>query len=196
MNTEQHTKKDTLQEAFQSLLSEAGEDPNRSGLKETWQRRAPEMWQTLTEGYSEEAKPQMTTFAAEHEEMVMKTDIPFYSLCEHHLLPFFGKAHIAYVPDGEIAGLSKLIRYTRWRARRLHTQEELTQDLMNGLAEELDVDGVMVVTEAEHLCEAMRGVETPDISTVTTAARGVLADTTESKGPRTRFLQMIDMSDA
>lgn len=186
---------DPVQDAFHSLLSEAGENPARSGLEETWKRRAPEMWQTLTEGYSDDAKPRMTTFAADHEEMVAKTGIPFYSSCEHHLLPFFGEVHVAYVPDGKIVGLSKLIWYTRWKARRLNTQEKFTEDLVKGLAEELESEGVVVVTEAEHLCEAMRGIETPNTTTVTTAAQGVFEDTSQTPNPRDRLLRMIDQGD-
>jgi GTP cyclohydrolase I len=152
------------------------------------------MWRELTEGYSEDAKPRMTTFPAEHEEMVTKTDILFYSLCEHHLLPFHGKVHIAYMPQGEIVGLSKLIRYTRWVSRRLNTQEGFTQDLLDGIAGELETTGVMVVTEAEHLCKAMRGIETPGTTTVTTAAQGEFTDPDGHQ--RQRFLQIIEQGDA
>lgn len=195
MSSEQYIETETVQDAFHNLLSEAGENPARSGLEETWKRRAPEMWRTLTEGYSDDAKPRMTTFSADHEEMVVKTGIPFYSLCEHHLLPFFGEVHVAYVPDGKIVGLSKLIRYTRWKARRLNTQEKFTEDLVKGLAEELVSEGVMVVTEAEHLCEAMRGIETPSTTTLTTAAQGVFKGTSQTPNPHDRLLRMIDQGD-
>jgi GTP cyclohydrolase I len=116
---------------------------------------------------------------------VVKTGIPFYSLCEHHLLPFYGQAHVAYRPDDEVVGLSKLIRYVQWHSRRLTVQEELTQDLANGLATELDADPVAVECSATHLCEAMRGIE----AETTTSTRSTVGDLTDNE--RTRFNDAI-----
>jgi len=142
------------------VLEAIGEDPNKDKLVETWQRRVPATLATLSEGYREDAKPAMRSFTSESELLVVKTGIPVYSLCEHHLLPYFGSAHIGYRPSGEVVGLSKLTRYVRWQSRRLTMQEQLTQDLADGLASELDADVVFVELSATHLCEAMRGVET------------------------------------
>lgn len=139
------------------------------------------MWSTITEGYDKENKPDMTSFPVEHEGMVVKKDIPFYSLCEHHLLPFSGKVHIGYVPNGEIVGLSKLIRYTRWKARKLTVQERLTREITEGISEEVGAEGVIVAIEAEHTCEAMRGIETPDTTTITTFSTGVLDEENRRK---------------
>jgi GTP cyclohydrolase I len=150
------------------LLEAAGEDPDREGLQDTWQRRVPEAFATLTEGERPAEKPAMRTFEAETDDLVIKTGIPVYSLCEHHLLPYFGTVHLAYRPNGQVVGLSKLARYVRWRSRRLTMQEQLTTDIASGLAEELDADAVLTEMNATHLCEAMRGIETR--STTTTSA--------------------------
>lgn len=178
---------DAVRDAARDLLAALGEDPDRDGLQDTWQRRLPSLWQELMAGHDEEEKPAMRTFPADHDEMVVKTDIPFYSLCEHHLLPMRGEAHVAYRPDGEVVGISKLIRYTRWTARKLHSQEGLTNELADGLIDELAADGVIVVTEAEHMCESMRGVETPGTVTRTSAARGDI-----SAQDRDEFFSAID----
>jgi len=183
-----------LSNVFHDLIEATGEDPGRDGLDETWKRRAPEMWQTLTEGYDQAHKPEMTSFPAEGEELVVKTDIPFYSLCEHHLLPFFGRVHIGYLPDEEIVGLSKLIRYTKWRARKLLTQERLTRELAEGLSDELGAEGVIVAVEAEHLCESMRGVETPETKTTTTVATGRFDPSVSDPTPRREFFEHVDLS--
>ncbi|AGN01161.1 GTP cyclohydrolase I [Salinarchaeum sp. Harcht-Bsk1] len=142
------------------LLEAIGEEPEKAPLAETWDRRVPAMMETLTEGTRETAKPDLRTFGADTDELVVKTEIPIYSLCEHHMLPFFGVAHIGYRPGEEIVGLSKLPRYVRWQSRRLATQEGLTADIAEGLQDELDPESVIVEVSATHLCEAMRGVET------------------------------------
>ena len=191
---ETQNTEDDLSQIFQKLIDSIGEDPSRNGLEETWKRRAPEMWKTVTEGYDESNKPEMTSFSTDEDGMVVKKDIPFHSLCEHHLLPFSGTVHIGYIPNGEIIGLSKLIRYTRWSARKLSTQERLTQEIAEGLSEELDPEGVMVAIEAEHMCEAMRGVETPDTTTVTTVSKGVFEESSQGKNPRREFLDQINFS--
>ncbi|MFC6720248.1 GTP cyclohydrolase I [Halovenus amylolytica] len=152
------------------LLEAIGEDPERGALAETWQRRVPDVLKTLSEGQRTEEKPVLRTFEADNEELVIKTGIPIYSLCEHHLLPFHGVAHIAYKPDGEVVGLSKLSRYVRWKARQLTMQEELTHEIATGLQEELGASSVLVELSATHLCEAMRGIETPTETTTRSTA--------------------------
>jgi GTP cyclohydrolase IA len=147
------------------LLEAIGRNPDEAELSETWNRRAPEMLETLSEGMREVEKPMLRMFDAESDELIVKTGIPLYSLCEHHLLPFHGRAHVAYRPDEGMVGLSKLVRYVRWRSRRLTTQEELTRDIATGLAAELDANGVLVELTATHMCEAMRGVETQTATT-------------------------------
>ncbi|MFC7141828.1 GTP cyclohydrolase I [Halosimplex aquaticum] len=165
------------QHGVRLLLEAVGEDPERHGLTETWQRRVPETFSTLTEGQREASKPTMRTFDAQTDDLVVKTDIPIYSLCEHHLLPFFGTAHVAYRPDGEVVGLSKLTRYVRWQTRQLTMQERLTNDIASGLADELEAPAVLVEVNATHLCEAMRGVETES----TTTTRASVGDLTEEE---------------
>lgn len=156
------------QRGVRLLLEAVGEDPDSDALAETWQRRVPDAFAKLTEGQRETAKPTMRTFDAETTDLVVKTGIPVYSLCEHHLLPFFGTVHLAYRPTGEVVGLSKLTRYVRWQSRQLTMQEQLTNDIASGLQEELDAGTVLVEMNATHLCEAMRGIETE--STTTTRA--------------------------
>nr|WP_313692124.1 GTP cyclohydrolase I FolE [Halobaculum sp. XH14] len=156
------------QRGVRLLLEAVGEDPDSDALAETCQRRVPDTFATLTEGQREAAKPTMRTFDAETTDLVVKTGIPVYSLCEHHLLPFFGTVHLAYQPTDEVVGLSKLTRYVRWQSRQLTMQERLTNDIASGLKEELNADTVLVEVNATHLCEAMRGVETE--STTTTRA--------------------------
>lgn len=168
------------QEATRLLLDAVGEDPERDGLVDTWRRRVPAAYAELTAGAREAEKPTMRTFEAADEGLVVKTGIPFYSLCEHHLLPFHGEAHVAYRPDGEVVGLSKVIRYVRWRSRRLTIQEQLTRDVAEGLAEEIGADAVAVELSATHLCEAMRGVET-ETTTTSRATVGELRDGEERR---------------
>lgn len=153
------------QEGVHLILEAMGEDPDSELLQETWQRRVPAMLETLSEGNRPEAKPTMRTFQAEGEDLVVKTGIQFQSLCEHHLLPYTGTAHVAYRPNGSVVGLSKLIRYVRWQSRKPSIQEGLTQDIANGLAEELDAEAVVVELSATHLCEVMRGVESETVTT-------------------------------
>jgi len=157
------------------LLEAMGADPDREKLRDTWQRRVPATLETLSEGYRADAKPTMRTFAADTDELVIKTGIPVYSLCEHHVLPYFGSMHVAYRPNGDVVGLSKLIRYVRWQARRLTMQEQLTRDVADGLADELDAEAVLIEMTATHLCEAMRGIET-ETATKTSATAGTPTD--------------------
>jgi GTP cyclohydrolase I len=159
------------------LLEAMGRDPDEGALAESWERRVPDTLETLSEGYRDDAKPTMRTFdaGAPATELVIKTGIPVYSLCEHHLLPYTGTAQIGYHPGDEVVGLSKLTRYVRWQARRLTVQEQLTTDIATGLAEEIGAEGVVVVISATHLCEAMRGAET-ETETRTTATAGTVSD--------------------
>ncbi|NHN64373.1 GTP cyclohydrolase I FolE [Haloarcula sp. JP-Z28] len=159
------------QEGVRLLLEAVGEDPESAELQETWQRRVPGAFETLTEGSRLEEKPELRTFEASGNNFVVKTGIPVYSLCERHLLPYFGTATVAYRPDGDVVGLSKLSRYVRWQSRQLTMQEQLTQNIAHGLSDEVGAEAVLVEISATHLCEAMRGVET-QTETVTRAVAG------------------------
>ncbi|HUO47388.1 MAG TPA: GTP cyclohydrolase I FolE [Acidimicrobiales bacterium] len=165
------------------LLEAIGEDPSRDGLVAT-PRRIAAMYEELFAGADEDPAQHLTvTFAAEHDEMVMVRDIPFTSLCEHHMVPFIGKAHVAYIPgeDGRITGLSKLARLVDAYAKRLQVQERMTSQIADTMEVALEPRGVLVVVEAEHLCMAMRGVRKPGTVTVTSAVRGLFRE-----DPRTR----------
>lgn len=174
------------QRATRMLLEALGEDPDRGGLQDTWQRRMPAAFETLTEGQREDAKPELRTFDAGGDDLVIKTGIPVYSLCEHHLLPYHGVAHVSYRPDGDVVGLSKLARYVRWQSRRLTVQEELTRDIAEGLAEEIETGTVQVEITATHLCEAMRGVETA----TETTTQSTVGELTENE--QRRFRSAVD----
>ncbi|WP_332898879.1 GTP cyclohydrolase I [Haladaptatus sp. CMSO5] len=175
--------------AVRMLLEAVGADPDRDGLVDTWERRVPDAFETLTEGFRTEEKPTMRTFPAEGSGLVIKTAIPVYSLCEHHLLPFYGTAHIAYRPGEEVVGLSKLTRYVRWQSRKLSMQERLTREIADGLQAELDAEAVLVEISASHMCEAMRGVET-ETETRTNVAVGEPTDQ-----ERTQFQNAIDRAE-
>ncbi|MEO5568882.1 MAG: GTP cyclohydrolase I FolE [Gemmatimonadaceae bacterium] len=169
-------------ELVRKQLAMIGEDPDREGLKRTPERVAKAMaW--LTRGYQDDVRSLVgnAIFEEPHENMVMVRDIELYSLCEHHLLPFFGRAHIAYVPDGKIVGLSKLPRIVDMFARRLQVQERLTEEIAAAVEEVLEPRGVGVVIEAAHLCMMMRGVEKQSSKTITSALRGIFRS-----DPRTR----------
>ena len=138
---------------------------------------------------TEEARSHLSrTFSVEHNEMVVEKDIVFYSTCEHHLMPFYGKAHVAYIPDGKVVGLSKLARTVEVYARRLQIQEQMTGQIADAVMEYLKPQGVMVLVEAEHMCMTMRGVKKPGSRTVTSAARGVFAKQTALQE---RFFRML-----
>jgi len=162
-----------FEEVVRRMLEFLGEDPNREGLLRTPQRVANSLtW--LTRGYETDVKEVVGSAVFEecHENMVMVRDIEIYSLCEHHLLPFFGKAHVAYIPDGKIVGLSKIPRLVEVFARRLQVQERLTEQIAHALEDVLEPRGVGVVIEAYHLCMMMRGVEKQNSKTITSALRG------------------------
>jgi len=171
------------QKGTRLLLEAVGADPDQEHLQDTWQRRVPRAFETLTEGHREVAKPTMRTFPSEDSSIVIKTGIPVYSLCEHHLLPYHGTAHVAYVPDGTVVGLSKLPRYVRWQSRRLTMQESLTRDIASGLRSEIGATGVIVEFTATHLCEAMRGVERAT-ETTTRAVEGEVTTTAKRQFER------------
>jgi GTP cyclohydrolase I len=173
------------QEGARLILDAMGEDPDSEPLRETWERRVPAMLETLSEGNRETGKPTMRTFEAEGDDLVVKSGIEFQSLCEHHLLPYTGTAHVAYRPNGSVVGLSKLIRYVRWQSRKPSIQEGLTRDITNGLAEELGAEAVVVELSATHLCEVMRGVESETVTTT----RATIGDLSETE--RDRFENAI-----
>ena len=173
----------------QEQLSLVGEDPEREGLLKTPERVAKAM-QFLTRGYHVRVEDVVgdAIFREEHQNMVMVRDIELYSLCEHHMLPFFGKAHVAYIPDGRIVGLSKLPRLVDVFARRLQVQERLTEQIADAIEEVLAPAGAGVVIEAYHLCMMMRGVQKQNSKTITSAMRGSFLE-----DPRTRdeFLRLV-----
>jgi GTP cyclohydrolase I len=160
------------------ILEAIGEDLERPGIRET-PTRVARMWEEITSGLrSDPTEALEVVFEEGHDEMVMVRDIPLYSVCEHHLLPFIGKAHVAYIPNeqGRLTGLSKLARLVDGLARRPQVQERLTAEIADALVERLEPRGAMVVIEAEHLCMSMRGVRKPGAITVTSAVRGQFRD--------------------
>jgi GTP cyclohydrolase I len=164
-----------IEKAVREILEAVGEDPDRDGLARTPQRVA-EMYAEILGGLHEDPDGVLeVTFEAGHDEMVMVRDIPLFSLCEHHVIPFVGKAHVAYIPndDGRITGLSKLARLVDIYARRLQVQENLTTQIADTIERVLQPRGVLVVIEAEHLCMSMRGVRKPGTTTITSAVHGL-----------------------
>ena len=180
---------DKLQAAVRMILEAIGEDPDREGLLDT-PKRVAKMYEEVFSGINDEpSKYLATVFGEEHEELVLVKDIGFYSMCEHHLVPFFGKAHIGYIPrGGKVTGLSKLARTVEAVARRPQLQERITKDVAEALVENLDPHGVIVVIEAEHMCMTMRGVRKPGSKTVTSAVRGIFA---EDAAARAEVLTLI-----
>jgi GTP cyclohydrolase I len=166
--------KKKIEKAVKEILEAIGEDVHRQGIKDT-PRRVADMYAEIFAGIAEDPAKHVTIFKQEeHEEMVMVKDIPFYSVCEHHLIPFFGKAHVVYIPKkGRLTGLSKLVRVVEGYAKRPQVQENLTSQIADTLMKKLDPHGVFVIIEAEHLCMSMRGVKKPGALTVTSAVRGV-----------------------
>ena len=162
-----------IRQAVRLLLEGMGEDPQREGLLETPDRVARMYGEILAGMDTDVSQPLSRVFAVDSSEMVLEKDIAFYSMCEHHLMPFYGKAHIAYVPDGKVLGLSNLARTVECFARRLQLQEKMTGQVAEAVMEYLKPRGVMVLLEAEHMCMTMRGVKKPGSRTVTTAVRGI-----------------------
>lgn len=167
------TDQEKIRQAVRLFLEGIGEDPEREGLKDTPDRIA-RMCSELYGGMDEDAGVHLArTFSSDNSEMVLEKDITFYSMCEHHALPFYGKAHIAYIPDGKVVGLSKLARTVEVFARRLQIQEQLTGQIADALMEYMKPRGAIVMLEAEHMCMTMRGIKKPGSQTVTLAKRGV-----------------------
>ena len=188
--TEQYEENVTagLIESYRSALSLLGEDPEREGLQKTPERVAKAM-QYMTQGYQMDAKTilESAKFHEDVSEMVIVKDIELYSMCEHHMLPFFGKAHIAYIPNGYITGLSKLARVVDVYSRRLQVQERLTTQILEAIKESLNPMGVAVVVEAQHLCMMMRGVQKQNSVTTTSAFSGEF----QKQATRSEFLKLI-----
>ncbi len=180
-----------VEKAVREILEAIGEDADREGLQSTPARVAA-MYSELFSGIDDDPARHLTsTFAAEHDEMVMVKDIPFASLCEHHLVPFMGRAHVAYIPsdDGRITGLSKLARLVEVFARRLQVQERLTTQIADTVESVLRPKGVLVVVEAEHLCMSMRGVKKPGALTVTSAVRGLFRSDVATRAEAMEFVR-------
>lgn len=168
--------KQKIEQGIRLLLEGIGEDPQREGLVETPDRIA-RMYEEICGGMYESAEEHLKkTFTAENTEMVVEKDIAFYSMCEHHMMPFYGKVHIAYIPDGKVVGLSKLARTVEVYARRLQLQEKMTVEIADALMKYLAPKGVMVLIEAEHMCMTMRGVKKPGSKTVSVVTRGTFED--------------------
>tara|TARA_A100001011_G_C14121709_1_gene761529 strand:- start:27 stop:584 length:558 start_codon:yes stop_codon:yes gene_type:complete len=180
-----------IKDLTKQLLSEIGEDPNREGLLRT-PLRVEKAWKFLTKGYDQSIDNIVNgaLFDEKYDEMVNIKDIEFYSLCEHHLLPFFGKVHVSYIPNGKIVGLSKIPRIVEMYSRRLQVQERLTQQIAEIINEILNPKGVGVIAEGRHLCMQMRGVENKKSSTITSYMTGIFR-----KDPKTRkeFLDIVSM---
>ncbi len=176
--------------AISEILAAIGEDPTRDGLLATPERVAA-MYEELFSGIADDPGRHLTvTFAAEHDEMVMVREIPFASVCEHHLVPFIGRAHVAYIPnkDGRITGISKLARLVDGFARRLQVQERMTTQIADAIEEALAPRGVLVVVEAEHLCMSMRGVKKPGTVTVTSSVRGLFRTDPATRAEAMQFV--------
>ncbi len=174
---------------YTNILGKLGEDPTREGLEKTPERVAKAL-QFLTSGYKQDAAKILrgAMFKEDYSEMVIVKDIELYSMCEHHMLPFFGKAHIAYIPNGHIVGLSKIPRIVDVFARRLQVQERLTQQVLDSIHDTLQPLGVAVVIEARHMCMMMRGVQKQNSATTTSAFTGVFKDDEKT---RNEFLKLI-----
>ncbi len=168
--------KERVKKAVTDILEAIGEDTSREGLVETPDRIA-RMYEEIFGGMNEDCHEILSKrFTVDNNEMVVERDITFYSMCEHHLLPFFGKAHVAYVPNGEVVGLSKLARTVEVFARRPQIKERMTAQIADAIMKELKPQGVMVMLEAEHMCMTMRGIKKPGSTTVTVATRGDFVD--------------------
>jgi len=180
-----------IEAAVREILEAIGEDVDRDGLRET-PARVARMYAEVCSGIHEDPDVHLVrTFDVEHDEMVMVRDIPLYSLCEHHLLPFIGRAHVAYIPQkgGMVTGLSKLVRLVDGYSKRPQVQERLTSQVASAIQRTLDPQGTLVVLEAEHLCMSMRGVRKPGAVTVTSAVHGVFRDEVSTRLEAMRFIE-------
>ena len=179
---------DDVKQRYEEIIKDLGEDASRDGLQKTPERASKAM-QFLTQGYHQDAAEILKSamFKESYNEMVIVKDIELYSLCEHHILPFFGKAHIAYIPNGHIVGLSKIPRIVDVFARRLQVQERLTEQILDCINDTLKPEGVAVVIEASHMCMMMRGVQKQNSTTTTSGFRGAF----KNMETRTEFLKLI-----
>ncbi|GAB4541762.1 MAG: GTP cyclohydrolase I FolE [Pleurocapsa sp.] len=189
IHTASEAAKEQMMDAVRVMLESVGEDPEREGLLKT-PKRVAEAMQFLTQGYNQSLEKIVNgaIFDEGHNEMVLVRDIDFFSLCEHHMLPFMGRAHVAYIPNQKVVGLSKLARIVEMYSRRLQVQERLTRQIAEAIQEVLDPQGVAVVMEATHMCMVMRGVQKPGSWTVTSAMLGVFQDEQKT---REEFLNLI-----
>jgi GTP cyclohydrolase I len=180
--------KNKIRAAVRQLLQAIGEDPDRDGLRETPDRVA-RMYEEIFGGGEEDPRISLSKqFDEQHHEVVLVKDIPFFSMCEHHLMPFFGKAHVAYIPNGKVVGISKLARVVEAFARRPQVQERMTSQIADMIRDELDPQGVAVVCEAVHTCMTMRGVKKPGAEVITSAMRGGFQ---KSVSTRTEIMALI-----
>ena len=180
--------KKKIEKAVKAILEAIGEDPKRKDLLGT-PRRVAEMYEEIFSGIKMDPEKQLEVFLdRKHHEIVLLKDIPLYSICEHHLIPFVGKAHVAYIPKGRVTGLSKLARVIDILAKRPQVQERLTTEIADILMKKLKPLGVLVIIEAEHLCMSMRGIKKPGILTITSAVRGIFK---ENQKTRTEALSLI-----
>ncbi|AEJ52899.1 GTP cyclohydrolase I [Streptococcus salivarius K12] len=182
MQEEIMANQEKVEQAVYQLLEALGENPEREGLLDT-PKRVAKMYAEMFSGLNEDPKDQFTAvFSEVHDEVVLVKDIPFYSMCEHHLVPFYGKAHVAYLPSGDkVTGLSKLARAVEVAARRPQLQERLTDQVATALEEALNPRGVFVMVEAEHMCMTMRGIKKPGSKTITTVAKGLYKEDREER---------------
>ena len=184
------TDHDKIREGVRLILEGIGEDPTREGLLETPDRIA-RMYDEICGGMYDDAAVHLSkTFKVDNNDIVVEKDITFYSMCEHHMLPFYGKVHIAYIPNGRVAGLSKLARTVEVFARRLQLQEKMTGEIADALMENLDAKGVLVVAKAEHMCMTMRGIKKPGSNTVTLVKRGVFKDDDKLVNEALRMIEL------
>ncbi|MFM8533495.1 MAG: GTP cyclohydrolase I FolE [Acidimicrobiia bacterium] len=185
------TYNNQMQDLIRQMLTELGEDPEREGLIKT-PKRVDKALRFLTSGYSADIDAVLNEalFSVDYSEMVIIRDIDFYSMCEHHLLPFFGKCHVAYIPNGKVIGLSKIPRLVDMFARRLQLQERLTNQIANTIREKIQPLGVAVVVEGTHLCMSMRGVEKQNSYTITSAMLGAFRD---QQRTRMEFLELLKL---
>ncbi|MFC5714212.1 GTP cyclohydrolase I FolE [Thalassorhabdus alkalitolerans] len=179
-----------IEQAVRMILEGIGDDPDREGVIDT-PKRVAKMYQEIFSGISEDPSEHLrTVFGEDHEELVLVKDIPFYSMCEHHLVPFYGKAHVGYIPKGgKVTGLSKLARTVETVTKRPQLQERITSTVANSIVEMLEPHGVIVVVEAEHMCMTMRGVKKPGSMTITSAVRGVFE---KDEASRAEVLSLIN----
>lgn len=182
--------KDKIREGIKLILEAIGEDKDREGLLETPDRIA-RMYEEIFSGIGMDAKEHLSkTFEVSRDDLVLEKDITFYSMCEHHLVPFYGKVHIAYIPNGRVVGLSKLARCVEVYSKKPQLQERLTTDIADSIMDNLKAKGVMVVIEGEHMCMTMRGVKKPGTKTITTTYRGAFLEDDKLKDDVFRMISM------